>query len=182
MKVWIKTKILVFELYNKHYSNTINTLFRVFIDICYYLTLFGKIKIMKTTHTKLYFTIGLILALSLSLQVVAQTAQQYFKTGNDQYKAKQYTEAIKSFTSALSLNLKDANIWFNRGQSYYFSGNYDLALADYTKSLELNPNYIDAYFQRGLTNSKKRNYINALADYSYGISLSPNDPELYYNR
>src|SRR5687767_4643665 len=83
-----------------------------------------------------------------------QTAQDFFSRGVQQYKNKQYQEAIVNFSEAIRLNPNAPEPWFNRGQANFYTGNMESAIADYSQALRLKPTATDALFQRGLARNK----------------------------
>ena len=65
--------------------------------------------------------------------------------GVSQYKAGQWTEAIKSFEAN-----NTANSWYNRGNSLAQAGQYENAIAAYDQSLNLQPDQADALKNRDI--------------------------------
>jgi tetratricopeptide (TPR) repeat protein len=55
------------------------------------------------------------------------------------YNARQYDQAIQSYTSALTANPNDAKSWQGLGNCYYVKQDKDKAVEAYKKALQLNP-------------------------------------------
>lgn len=110
------------------------------------------------------------------------TAWDYFWQGNRHYYAKQYEEAIDSYTKAIKKQGNVAQFYINRGAAFHKLDNYEQALSDYNKAIELNPEYVNAYYNRGTTYSDMGEKEQALSDYNRVIKLDPEDAEAYNNR
>jgi tetratricopeptide (TPR) repeat protein len=69
----------------------------------------------------------------------AQTAKEFYNSGNEKLDHKKYKDAIKEFTKAIEDDQFFADAYYNRGLAKNNIKDYQGALADYTKTIELNP-------------------------------------------
>lgn len=93
--------------------------------------------------------------LFLSQVVVAQSADELFQQGNDQYKLEQYEAAIKTYEKIDSLGLTSSELFYNIGNCYYKLNKVAPSIYNYEKALMINPLNEDArnnlIFARRLT-------------------------------
>ena len=134
---------------------------------------------MKPTKTILCCT-WLLFTTCLHLNSYAQTAEEWFKCGNDEgityvralqhrYHNK-YTSRINCYTKAIELGYKPLySAYFGRGYLNNKEGNYKQALTDYQKVIELQPLLLDAFFHIGDVNYYLKNYQEAIENYQTGI-------------
>jgi tetratricopeptide (TPR) repeat protein len=67
-----------------------------------------------------------------------QTAEEFFKEGQKEYKLGKYNKAIEDFTKAIELNLDDAKLYYYRGGAHEKLGEYTEALKNYKKGIGIN--------------------------------------------
>ena len=121
-------------------------------------------------------------SLAQTTQINPQTADEYFKRGNDYRNKNDYEKAIADYTEALRLNPQLAKALLNRAQAHFLLKDYDTAIADNTQAIKINPQYAEAYHNRGTAYGSKGNYSEALADIDQAIKLNPRLAEAYYSR
>lgn len=132
---------------------------------------------MKLQSLKaMMFVLTGILFLSVS-SAYAATAEEYYNSGNSNYKQSKYDEAISDYTKAVARNPNLAQAYNNRGGAYIQKGNYDLAILDCAKAIELQPDYAYAYNNRATAYYGKKDYDKAWADVhkmeSLGVKVAP---------
>lgn len=103
---------------------------------------------------------------------------EFYNTGLEKAKQKDYTGAIEEFTRALQL-APDAEAYYQRGLAYYDSGAIHNAVSDYTEALNLNPQCVEAYYCRALARVTLKNLPGAEADVDQAIRLNPNYAAAY---
>lgn len=80
---------------------------------------------------------------------------------------------IKSCSTLLERDSKNAASYYNRGTAFQSKGDLDRAIADYSKATELKPTYAAAYESRGRAYASKGDYVHALADVTRASELLP---------
>jgi tetratricopeptide (TPR) repeat protein len=121
-------------------------------------------------------------ALPTQTLIVQGNAQELFTQGLEKYKAGDYQGAIATFTQAIRLNPKVAEVYVARGNAYYDQGDKQTALKDYNQAIGVNPNYAAAYVERGNARDDLGDRKAAIEDYNQAIRLNPNLAEAYDNR
>ncbi len=100
-----------------------------------------------------------------------KTAQEYINQGKDVLKAKQYDQALASFSEAIKLDPKSAAAYNNRGIVYCEKGDFDQAIADFSKVIEIDPNHGKAYNNRAVAYLMKGDREKARRDMEKAQSL-----------
>jgi len=75
-----------------------------------------------------------------SLFLNADTASDYYKSGNVYGKKGDYDSAIADYSQAIKINPNYADAYYNRGLAYDDKGDNVKAEADFEEVLRLNPN------------------------------------------
>jgi tetratricopeptide (TPR) repeat protein len=70
-------------------------------------------------------------------------ANDWFEKGRKEFLNKEYENAIRSYTSAISLNPNFPLAYNNRGFTFWRKGEYDKTIEDCSKAISLNPNPTD---------------------------------------
>lgn len=68
-------------------------------------------------------------------------SQHYNSLGMDNRKAKNFDEAVKNYSKAISVSPQDENIHYNMARAYFEEGKLDKAEAFLEKALKLNPDF-----------------------------------------
>lgn len=142
--------------------------------------------------TRLIF-LALVFTFSASVLSAQQTADDFFKLGNQQSAEKKYDAAINSHSECVRLKPTAAHCYQNRALAYNSKAalepltsltKYDgvnvvnetrlKALADINKVIELKPKGATGYFIRALIYAAERIYEKAIADYRQGFAVEPN--------
>jgi tetratricopeptide (TPR) repeat protein len=110
------------------------------------------------------------------------SSNEFFFSGLNKAKVKDYEGAITDFTRAIDFNPNNYKAYTNRGTSKRELNDYQGALADLTKAIELNPNVDTIYLARGSIKNFLRDSNGAIADASKAIELNPNNGRAYFNR
>lgn len=101
--------------------------------------------------------------------------------GNEYYKAKEYSLAIREYTKALMENPDYPEAFFNRGLANFDLHLYYKAIVDFDMAILLNPNDSDYYFSRGLAYNKVNKPSLALADIKKASSMGDSDATALLN-
>ena len=87
------------------------------------------------------------------------------------YDAKDYKEAVETYSEVIRLNPKHYVAYNNRGNTYKRLNQYDKALADYSQAIYINPKYAEAYYNRGWIYQARNNEYKAQADFASAKEL-----------
>lgn len=96
--------------------------------------------------------------------VMAQSADQLFKQGNDAYAKGKYQEAVNLYDNILSQNLSSPELYYNLGNAYYRLDELGQAVLSYERALKLRPNYRDCRENLDLAYSKTEDHIEVLPE------------------
>eukprot|EP00930_Biecheleria_cincta_P096127 TRINITY_DN87_c0_g1_i2.p1 TRINITY_DN87_c0_g1~~TRINITY_DN87_c0_g1_i2.p1 ORF type:complete len:605 (-),score=194.58 TRINITY_DN87_c0_g1_i2:517-2268(-) len=98
--------------------------------------------------------------------------------GNTAFQAKDFKEAIKHFTEAISHDPTDHVFFSNRSACYASLEQYDKALEDGTECVKLKPDWAKGYTRKGLAEFFLKKYDDAADTYKAGLKLAPEDATL----
>jgi len=98
--------------------------------------------------------------------------------GNGFFKQKNWDEAIKCYTEAISLDDTDASFYSNRSACYAGKEDYKEALEDAEKVIKLRPKWSKGYSRKGLALFKLNKMEDALACYEEGLKHEPQNASL----
>lgn len=108
-------------------------------------------------------------------------AKSYYLLGLARLEKKDYFQAVKAYTTAVSLNPNYWEAYFERAIAYEFSRYYRNAIYDYNTVLKLNPDCALAYYNRGAMHFHLHEHEQAAADYLQAIHLNPQDAYAHFN-
>jgi tetratricopeptide (TPR) repeat protein len=111
-----------------------------------------------------------------------QTANDYFKRGNEYRNKGDYEKAITDYTEALRLDPQLAKAYANRAVAHFHLKEFEKAITDSTQAIRINPRYAEAYHNRGTAYFSSGNQNEALADINRAIKLNPRLAEAYFSR
>lgn len=98
----------------------------------------------------------------LSLNLKAQTPEEWMENGNEMYRAGNYDTAVACYTEALSFDVASADLYYNLGNAYYRTGDFAHAILNYERALRLSPRMSDARENLEIANSKIPDRITVL--------------------
>ena len=104
-------------------------------------------------------------------------ARTYRNIGIASYRSHLFTQAIKNYDKALSLNPVDLwHDYVNRGNAWSELGEYAKALSDYSSALSVKPNFNKVFYNRGIIFEKQGELGKAVEEfkqaYEYGLRTS----------
>ncbi len=100
-------------------------------------------------------------------------AHVWFNKAVSLHKLKNYSDAIRNYQIAISIQPHIAEAWYNKGLAHYETQSYEQALCDFSKSIELKPNYAEAFFNKALICIENKKFEEALECYSSALSINP---------
>ncbi len=114
---------------------------------------------------------------------VSGDSETFYKKGLTNYEAKNYTQALSDFTSAIELNINYRDAYWSRGYLYRTIGNHQAFLNDFKKVIELDPNTnINAFLLIASSKLKLGDSDAALVDVNKVINVNPNLWEAHYTK
>ena len=129
-----------------------------------------------------YLTI--IVFLSSSMAVSAQSDEKAIRKGNRNYKSANYEQAIAHYKKALEIRPNNAKAQFNLGDVYYAKQSYDTAYAEFQKVLDLSPDAklkSNAVYNMGNCLLAQNKYYDAFNIYKVSLKLNPENENALYN-
>lgn len=135
-----------------------------------------------------------ILQKNINIDSYVKTITDYKKSGDENYLAQKYDEAISDYSHVLELDPENALVYEDRGNAYIKVGKYDEATSDYKHSLELNSSNellqqktqnlqkAQEYYDKGEEYLKNLNWKEAINEYNKTIQLAPYYAEAYVGR
>src|ERR1700752_2228864 len=124
---------------------------------------------MKRTFLLLFITIAFS-------NFYGQTAQEYFKQGNQKYLKNDFGAADKDFTKAIELNPKYIDAYINRGRLRHNKlKDNKAAIKDFNKVIELAPKNANAYYYRANAYRSLKDFKNACLSWTKAAELGNMD-------
>lgn len=152
---------------------------------------------MKTSA----FILSLLLALTFMHASYSQTshntseAQKLFQSGHRKFYGSDFKGAVKDFTKAIELNVKNGvlekvdTLEFRNEIAYALRAlvkiqlkEYDSSISDCNMAMKTDPKYSYAYYVRGLAKKGLSDYQGSIDDFSKTIELAPKNNWAYYDR
>jgi Tfp pilus assembly protein PilF len=118
----------------------------------------------------------------ISLIIWFQAVDNLLDKGYEQYDQGEFTEAVKSFNTAIEIDPKNAEAHFLRAMTYQGLALFKLAVADLEKAIVLKTDYAEAFQQLGYIYLVGQAPVLAIEAFDKAILLTPKVAELYINR
>ena len=122
--------------------------------------------------------------LGFALSLFAQQTKKYIRTGNEQYKQKNYTGAESNYRKAAELNAKNPDGSFNLGDALYKQKKYTDAGEYFTKIGSSSANKMlaaGAYHNLGNSYLESKKLEESISAYKKSLIDNPNDEQTRYN-
>lgn len=113
----------------------------------------------------------------LSSQDELDLAEKHKAEANVAFQAKQYTQAIESYSKAIEINPGNAVYYCNRAFAQLRLENYGAAINDASAAIDLDPNYIKGYYRRGSAYLGLGKFKEGLKDFRRVSKIAPRDPD-----
>ena len=107
-----------------------------------------------------------------------ESAVEHKEKGNNFYKKKQYSAAIREYSEAIRLDPSNAIFFNNRAAAHYQLSNYVESEKDATKAINLDGRYVKAYIRRGNARRVQGKLQGALEDFQVADDIEPGTPEI----
>jgi hypothetical protein len=112
----------------------------------------------------------------------AQSANSAMQKGRAQMDAKQYADAVVSFTVVIDARPKSSEGYLRRCMANFLASNLKPAKEDCDNALRLKTDDADALFYRGRILQAERTFKQAVESYTAAISIRPYFPDAFYYR
>lgn len=135
-------------------------------------------------QTSVFRSVFLFLFALTSFSLSAQDAKYYITQGDNYYSARDYANAINSYTQALSVDPNNASAYNKRGFTLLNQDrkNVDKAMEDFNQALLINPRYAAAHNNLAWGFDIKNQLKNAYTEYSEAIGLDKNNAQYLSRR
>jgi len=100
---------------------------------------------MKTQNPLLF----IVILLTASINIFAQTADEWIEMGNLELDNTNYSKAIEYYQKAIEVDTNSYDAYHNLGIAYSIIQEYDKAIEYYYKVIQINDSYAYAYFALG---------------------------------
>ncbi len=98
--------------------------------------------------------------------------------GNMYFDAERYTDSVKWYEAALTIDPKNADVSTDLGVSYYYTNQTDRALQQFARSLQINPSHTKTMLNIGMVKAfGKQDLVGAAEAWQKVVELAPDSPE-----
>ena len=97
--------------------------------------------------------------------------------GNEFMNAKDFQEAVDSYSKSIELNPQEAATYSNRALAYIRLKEFARAIEDANESLKINPNYLKAYHRRAKAYFSMNKFEIAIKDFQHILEVEPENKE-----
>ena len=104
-------------------------------------------------------------------------SQKAKEAGNDYLRAKDYDQALESYTKAIELNPRNAQAYFNRALVLLKQFKFRKAAEDCDKALLIEPKYAKVHHRRAIALMELKEYDKALEDWKKVLETDPENEE-----
>jgi len=98
--------------------------------------------------------------------------------GNKAFAAKEYDEAIKHYTAAISKDSKNCVYFSNRSACHAGKKDWAAAAKDAKDCIKVNPSFIKGYYRLANAQSEQNEYDLALSTIKQGMAIESDNPQL----
>ncbi|MEL6253344.1 MAG: tetratricopeptide repeat protein [Bacteroidota bacterium] len=104
-------------------------------------------------------------------------AEKLYLEGLQQFKNRQFYDAIDTFDKVVELNDKHPNVYEARGDAYYQLEKFEQALSDYEEAIDLDPDNANLWNNAGVA-AGDMNMFRAAANYFFeAVQIDPNNKD-----
>merc|ERR1740136_455127 len=98
--------------------------------------------------------------------------------GNTAFQAKNFSEAIEHYTSAINIDGANHMYYHNRSAAYLSKGDNLIALKDANSCIGLKPKFAKGYSRKGAALHELKRYNDSISAYEAGLVECPGDKEI----
>merc|ERR1740136_266826 len=98
--------------------------------------------------------------------------------GNTAFQAKNFSEAIEHYTSAINIDGANHMYYHNRSFAYSLKGDNLIALKDANSCIGLKPKFAKGYLRKGAALHELKRYNDSISAYEAGLVECPGDKEI----
>jgi serine/threonine-protein kinase len=102
--------------------------------------------------------------------------------GQEQVKAHDFANALRSFGDAIALKADSAQARYSRGTVFEHFEQYDAAMRDFQDAIRLDPGFVFAHTQLGACLAHLHRDDEAMAEFQRALQLNPNAPLALFGR
>lgn len=106
------------------------------------------------------------------------TAADHKELGNKAFAAQDFDEAIKEYSSAISLDPKNHVFFSNRSASYASKKQYTEAIADAKQCIKLEPSFIKGYYRLASAQIEMNDLDGVTTTCKQGMNVDPDNKQL----
>jgi len=100
-------------------------------------------------------------------------AEAHKDAGNNAFKAKNYAEAVKCFSDAITADGSKVEYYSNRSAAYLKNGQTAEALADAEKCIAMKPDWSKGFNRKATVYMTTKEYAKAVATFAAGLAVDP---------
>nr|CAB3265115.1 serine/threonine-protein phosphatase 5 [Phallusia mammillata] len=108
---------------------------------------------------------------------IKENAEKVKEQANKCFKDKNYEEAIRLYTEAITINSESAVYFANRSFAQLRMENYGYALEDASKAIAIDKKYIKGYYRRASAYMTLGKFKQALRDFEAVVKVRPHDKD-----
>jgi len=121
-------------------------------------------------------------ALDFDDETLKAIAEVYKNDGNEEFRRKDYNNAIYFYTEGIKVNCKDeelkAKLYSNRATAHFYLGNYSESLSDSKVAIELQPSFVKAILRGASTCIQLNQFVEAITWCDKGLAIDRNNQTL----
>jgi tetratricopeptide (TPR) repeat protein len=110
------------------------------------------------------------------------SAESYLIFGSLRLAGKEFADAIKDFSAAVSLNPRLPLLHSQLGNAYFYSGDREQAKKEFKEELTINPRDFNANYRLGRLLREDGNLVDAAAHLQTALQLRPDDTSSLYEK
>lgn len=124
-----------------------------------------------------------IIVILIFITACGESAARYNNSGNQEYEAENYTEAVDNYVAAQREDPDVPQPYYNAGNAYHRQGNFESAAAQTQQSVRASEGEMaqNSYYNLGNTFFKVEDWPAAIEAYKEALKLNPNDLDAKYN-